>query len=83
MPEGGLECWAVLSGLEILAACQKHDTGQVDKCALFTAHLWDHIRNKVGSLVVTVLLVFVRVVVVIIENKISFRCRSKDIQYRD
>ncbi|XP_025097786.1 LOW QUALITY PROTEIN: trafficking protein particle complex subunit 10-like [Pomacea canaliculata] len=50
VPEGGLECWAVLSGLEILAACQKHDTGQVDKCALFTAHLWDHIRNKLKKL---------------------------------
>ena len=55
LPEGGLQCWVVLSGLEVLAACQKHETGQVDKCSIFTAHLWDHIRNKVtpGSWVLT------------------------------
>ncbi|KAK7503040.1 hypothetical protein BaRGS_00005666 [Batillaria attramentaria] len=50
LPEGALQCWEVLSGLEVLAACQKHDTGQVDKCAIFTAHLWDHIRNKLKEL---------------------------------
>lgn len=50
LPEGALQCWVVLSGLEVLAACQKHDTGQVDKCAIFTAHLWDHVRNKLKEL---------------------------------
>lgn len=47
IPEGGLQCWVVLSGLEVLAACQKHETGQVDRCSIFTAHLWDYIRAKV------------------------------------
>ena len=47
IPEGALQCWVVLSGLEVLAACQKHETGQVDRVSIFTAHLWDHIRAKV------------------------------------
>ncbi|KAK7107426.1 trafficking protein particle complex subunit 10-like [Littorina saxatilis] len=50
IPEGGLQCWVVLSGLEVLAACQKHETGQVDRCSIFTAHLWDYIRAKLKEL---------------------------------
>ncbi|KAL8586604.1 hypothetical protein ACOMHN_040112 [Nucella lapillus] len=46
LPEGALQCWVVLSGLEVLAGCGKQDTGQVDRCSIFTAHLWDHIRAK-------------------------------------
>lgn len=50
LPDGALHCWVILSGLEVLEACQKHQTGQLDRCSMFTAHLWDHVRGTLKEL---------------------------------
>ncbi|KAH9500241.1 Trafficking protein particle complex subunit 10 [Bulinus truncatus] len=50
-PKGAVDCWGFLGCLEVLHACSIHNQTQLDeKCALYTANLWDFAHKKLQEL---------------------------------